>query len=366
MNSNDLYYIWSSVAGRCAFSGCGIKLFQVNSEGHLTRIADQCHIIAKKPGGPRGDPVLSNVLKEDPDNIILLCRNHHAIIDSNPQKYTIESLRNMRDEFIFMINEKVDFDFKEEVWTGLSIYDTDFTMIDENTVKKQLFPSMVFRDFFGFITEGRPKTIEEWNEVKSKVQTWWDEVKSTDNISHSFAFFSLSYIPIVCFLGFLVRDTTPTKTYQYHRVDDTWRWSEDVKPQPNLKMDLSELSKEEDEKEIALSICITAKILKEDIYGVVPRNTSIVKLEVKEASRNWLQEEKQLKIFRKVFLGLLDKILTSRPKLELIHIFSACPTPIAFIIGSLINPSMFPAVQTYNYYVKESPSYTKAIRFNEN
>lgn len=362
MKQTELYYLWSSVAGRCAFPGCNIKLIHEDEKGNLAKIAEVCHIIAQKQDGPRGDPVLSEILKNDPNNVILLCRNHHRIIDLNKKEYTVEHLKKMRDNYIKKVDEKLDLDFKEEVWTGLTLYDTDFTIIDIDILKKQFFPSKVFRNFFEFVTRGRPKTVKEWNEIKLAIKSWWKEIIRKNDISHCFSVFSISYIPIVCYLGYLIRDTTPTKVYQYHRIQDSWVWLEDTKKQAKFQTNVLDLSKDEKEKEIVLSISISAKISKDDIYAVISKNISIIELEVEEPSRNWLLEENQLKVFKETFLGLLDKILVLKPNLKLIHLFAACPTPIAFIIGTLFNPSMFPVVQTYNYYRKETPCYTEAIR----
>ena len=44
-------------------------------------IAYVAHIIADGAGGPRRDPVLSKKLKADISNLMLLCDQHHPLID---------------------------------------------------------------------------------------------------------------------------------------------------------------------------------------------------------------------------------------------------------------------------------------------
>ena len=39
------------------------------------------HIIADEPGGPRGHPVLSKQLAKELSNLMLLCLDHHRLID---------------------------------------------------------------------------------------------------------------------------------------------------------------------------------------------------------------------------------------------------------------------------------------------
>jgi hypothetical protein len=44
------------------------------------------------------------------------------------------------------------------------------------------------------------------------------------------------------------------------------------------------------------------------------------------------------------------------------HFFYAGPAPLAVAIGQQINPTMYPAVQLYEYRHKESPKYRPSIR----
>ena len=55
------------------------------------------HIIADKPKGPRGDPVLSSKLKRDLSNLMLLCDVHHRLIDHQQvEEHSIEQLQTMK------------------------------------------------------------------------------------------------------------------------------------------------------------------------------------------------------------------------------------------------------------------------------
>jgi hypothetical protein len=44
------------------------------------------------------------------------------------------------------------------------------------------------------------------------------------------------------------------------------------------------------------------------------------------------------------------------------HLFYAGPAPLAVAIGQLLNPTMYPAIQLYEYRHKESPRYKPSIR----
>src|SRR5579885_2783502 len=55
------------------------------------------HIVAERPGGPRGNSPMPLGERNQAENLILLCNNHHQLIDSQSQTYTVERLRAMKE-----------------------------------------------------------------------------------------------------------------------------------------------------------------------------------------------------------------------------------------------------------------------------
>jgi len=60
-------------------------------------IGRECHIIARAPRGPRGG-VGPRVEIDAYQNLILLCANWHAVIDSQPERFPPHILRRIRTE----------------------------------------------------------------------------------------------------------------------------------------------------------------------------------------------------------------------------------------------------------------------------
>lgn len=93
--------LYAKSGNKCAFPGCNCDL---TSEG--INISQVAHIISEKVNGPRYD---SNYVKYDcGENLILLCPNHHKIIDSEEGKYTVACLRVMKAEHEKYIKLRVD------------------------------------------------------------------------------------------------------------------------------------------------------------------------------------------------------------------------------------------------------------------
>jgi hypothetical protein len=78
---------------RCAFPGCQIP---ISDEENATIIGEICHIEADKPGGERYNPMQSDKERQAFENLILMCANHHKVIDSNPESYMIEGLKEIK------------------------------------------------------------------------------------------------------------------------------------------------------------------------------------------------------------------------------------------------------------------------------
>lgn len=62
-----------------------------------TIMAEVCHINARSSGGPRYDPSQTDKERNAYDNLILLCAEHHKLVDAQPQQYSAERLRAMKE-----------------------------------------------------------------------------------------------------------------------------------------------------------------------------------------------------------------------------------------------------------------------------
>jgi hypothetical protein len=76
----------------CAYPDCQLPI--VERAGTVT--GEICHIKARHAGGPRFDPAQSEEDRQAFANLILLCRHHHKVIDSEPELYTVDVLTEMK------------------------------------------------------------------------------------------------------------------------------------------------------------------------------------------------------------------------------------------------------------------------------
>lgn len=76
---------------QCAFPKCGEPMVLGTSI-----VGEICHIKAANPDGPRHDPIQNEEERHGFDNLLLLCRPHHKIIDDDPIAYTVDRLTLMK------------------------------------------------------------------------------------------------------------------------------------------------------------------------------------------------------------------------------------------------------------------------------
>jgi len=98
ISSKTRKILWARSGNKCAI--CRKALI---TNDKPTVIGAECHIISEKDKGPRGDSK-AKFNHNGYDNLILLCMNHHKIIDDNEDKYTVNKLieiKNKHEAWVF-------------------------------------------------------------------------------------------------------------------------------------------------------------------------------------------------------------------------------------------------------------------------
>lgn len=93
----DRRVLFQKSGNQCAFPDCDRTL--VYSDMGLdgpTVVSEIAHIVAQKPDGPRGEHAMPLDERDRYDNLILLCSEHHKVIDTQAEHFTVERLRQMK------------------------------------------------------------------------------------------------------------------------------------------------------------------------------------------------------------------------------------------------------------------------------
>jgi hypothetical protein len=100
--------IWGRAGGRCSDSECRrVLIHRPDEAADPSLIGEVCHIKAKASGGPRYDENYPEEFRESYDNLLLMCRIHHKIIDDHPQIYSVEKLRAIKTDHETWVNSQL-------------------------------------------------------------------------------------------------------------------------------------------------------------------------------------------------------------------------------------------------------------------
>jgi hypothetical protein len=98
VSTSDRKKLWTEAGGICAFTGCNTPLVTIDeATGSEVLTGMEAHIVARSPDGPRGVATMTPAERDDYSNILILCREHHAQVDADPNIFTVEVLKSMKD-----------------------------------------------------------------------------------------------------------------------------------------------------------------------------------------------------------------------------------------------------------------------------
>ncbi len=98
--------LWGRSGNRCAI--CKHELvIDATATDDESVIGDECHIISRQLNGPRHEPNYPKDQFDSYENLILLCRIHHKIIDDQHEAYTASILDQMKSNHEVWVSQKL-------------------------------------------------------------------------------------------------------------------------------------------------------------------------------------------------------------------------------------------------------------------
>lgn len=118
--------VFSRCGNRCAFPDCNQEITFKDKSERDAIVGIMAHIKAEKEGFARYDPKQTDEERNSADNLILLCQNHHKIIDDQPDIYSVEKLMDMKKYHENSVKQR----FTKEI--------TEITFAELNVITKYL------------------------------------------------------------------------------------------------------------------------------------------------------------------------------------------------------------------------------------
>ena len=98
--------LWGRSGNLCAY--CRRVLVEDGDElSDESVVGDECHMIGEKPGAARGQIGVGRDDLDEYDNLVLLCKVHHKLVDDQPDTYSVDRLREMKATHELWVKEKL-------------------------------------------------------------------------------------------------------------------------------------------------------------------------------------------------------------------------------------------------------------------
>ncbi|MHB8162669.1 MAG: HNH endonuclease [Thermoleophilia bacterium] len=104
--------LWGRSGNKCAICKHDLIIDATKNDEDAV-VGEECHVVSAKQNGPRHDSSYPTENLHSYDNLMLLCRVHHKMIDDQVETYTVDILRQMKLNHESWVSEKLT--DKEEI-----------------------------------------------------------------------------------------------------------------------------------------------------------------------------------------------------------------------------------------------------------
>lgn len=352
--------IWLRAAGRCQFRGCNDPLWRDELTMEEMNAAHLAHIIADSENGPRGHPILSEKLKADPSNIMLLCPTHHSLVDDKKKwkNYPVELLQEYKREH----EERIEIvtGIQDNLKTHILLLGTRIgehqAELDFHQACSAVIPQRYPVDNRGIIidlvnTQINEEDREFWDvaikyvdrELKRYLA---DDIGPSGKPINHLSIFALAPIPILIYLGKQLGDIRSAEVFQRHRSGD-WSWKGVPNYPFDYMIDYPEFSDQPGSK-IAVNLSLSGRIHTAEIEQTLGFQLPIYTIRIPNPKRDFLCAKEYLELFKNKWHQFLSEAREVYGAESEIYLFPAVPNAIAIEIGRALRPKVDPIIHIYN------------------
>ena len=339
------FILWGKASGRCQYEGCNKQLYLDSLTKAELNSSYVAHIIADSPNGPRGHETLSEELKEDINNLMLMCDEHHRLIDRKQvDEHPVDRLQKMKKEHEKrMIHLTNILERKEAhvILYGANIGAHNSPVIYQDictALAPDYYPSNVGGIELGlknssFTDDNQTYWRVEEENLKSKFNQKVIPLKESSNIQN-YCVFGVAPQPLLIKLGTLLYDLNNVEVYNNQKEPKTWKWNEGEGNEDYFRVIRPNTIK----SNIALVFSLSATITDERIVNVLREDTSIWKITLDSPNNDFLKHKNHLSQFRNICRKVLDEIKSQHGESNVINIFPAMLPSTAIELGRVWYP----------------------------
>lgn len=368
INEKTAQKVWADAGARCMFEGCGADLSEISLWAKTARVGYLAHIVASDPEGPRGNQIDSHRLANNPDNIMLMCDEHHRLIDSfAPDFYTTEILNEMRQSHRDIVRNYLDslaFPRTKAITLHANLANVPTYFHDSEFIEAILSTRRSMEP--GVIHYVRRKSLRDDRHVP---EFWYQYLREHENdirqlvtgfqsanglSTENLAVFPLHHIPTMVLAGRIIGEAQAVQIFQYDKERKTWAWNSQTAALPPGSFRVGTLSQERAD-EVLITLELTARIDEEALpTGLKSRLDSgelpWIQLTTSKTGFNCIGHQEDLEQFAQVARTAIVNVQDTM-RVKRVHLICVSPASTVLRFGQMLQAGHHP-----EYIVYDRPS----------
>jgi hypothetical protein len=349
--------LWVAAGGRCEY--CNSYLLADEFTGYALNLAERAHIVGAttSPGSPRADSPLHLEARRGEANLMLLCRDHHRVIDRLIAQHTVDGLLRVKREHearILHLTGLAD-DRASVVVRAIGAIRSGAVEIPRAAAAAAVIADGRFPRY-PLALAGEDMEIDLRNLPDEGDPAYWStgvriieqaaaRLREAQQPVTYLSIFALARIPFLIALGFHLDDKIPATIHQPRRDGTVGGWLADEHATP-VSFAAQRRSGTAGSERVALAVSVTAAIA-EDVVATAGEEASVFEIAPVgvPCGRDVLAATASLESFAETYHQLLELIEREHPACKLLEVYPACPAAAAVALGRGVMRDAQPALR---------------------
>lgn len=343
------FRLWGKAGGRCEYRGCREPLWLDSLTQVEFNTAYIAHIYGDSPGGPRYEKDTSERLKSDISNLMLMCDEHHRLIDKVAlDAHPVAVLVAMKTEHESRIELLGAFGpelASEVVLYGANVGEHSATVTIAHAIEAMIpdrYPATAHGIALGLKhSHATNRDDGFWSQERAQLVNGFNRLVGPvlgDRAPH-LSVFGLAPQPLLIKLGSLLCDLRHVDVFQLHREPlQTWKWD----PEPGGPFELTIEPGVSGAARVAVVFELSYHIDHQRVRAVLGDDVSIWSMKLRTPGNDTLRTRGQLRHFREKCRELFAAVNLAHPGVSQLEVFPIMPVAANVELGRVHMPKADP------------------------
>ncbi|MCX4797637.1 SAVED domain-containing protein [Streptomyces sp. NBC_01242] len=357
---------------------CNAYLLEGAMSGRTLPLGEVAHIVGQStdPRSPRGADPMEKALRDDADNLMLLCAQQHMEIDAKAalDVFTVEWLRGVKQEHEDRVRHLTALG-PERATTVVRMVGSvhgNSVELSRETAAKAVTAGHRFPLYLESYTrhgveidlrhtpgeqaaaawDAEPAAEASRHYYRQATKVIDDVVQNRlrpgiecDSVQHV-SVFGFARLPLLVYLGSLLDDTVPTDVFQRHRHEQSWVWPAESGPVTEFAAHPVQTGPDGDEAVVVVNVSgVIAP------YEIPQELSALRRYEVSpvgaQAGPDILRCRASLRRLEETVRMLLARLEREAKSLRRLHVLPAVPLSAAVALGRAHHPQVHPQLVIY-------------------